>query len=348
MSAFGGAACDLHLPPTGCRKLPSFPELPRLPGKPPRWYRTWPQVLLPQPSRGVFSPRYCKPPFIRTGLAVGSISCLAHFPSDRARLWAFPAASPDTSQAWGSAPSPSPRAARGALRPNHKGFGSRSPARVPGAGRSCLTSILSRYKTRIQKSEPFHWQGLGAARSRPAAPVLIPSAVPALLSACFADTRTEDASPGQPRPGAASRGPHHSPEAAGTSAKLPVPHPSAPASLLWSGELAFNDGVCFRSSITSPGNASGTDGRTDGWDQPGCAVPADARPLSRAPCPQPAALCPVQVNRKSASMQSPPRGSYTAPPPHLPGVSQRRVWRAKRSVISTSRNSCGRSHEHFP
>lgn len=77
MSAFGGAACDLHLPPTGCRKLPSFPELPRLPGKPPRWYRTWPQVLLPQPSRWVFSPRYCKPPF-----------------SARASLWEASPASP--------------------------------------------------------------------------------------------------------------------------------------------------------------------------------------------------------------------------------------------------------------
>lgn len=47
--------------------------------------------------------------------------------------------------------------------PNCKGFGSTSPARVPGAGKACLVSILSRYKTRFEKPEPFHWQGVEAA-----------------------------------------------------------------------------------------------------------------------------------------------------------------------------------------
>lgn len=40
--------------------------------------------------------------------------------------------------------------------------------------------------------------------------------------------------------------------------------PSAPVTLLSSRELAFNNRVCFRSSITSFSNAS----RADGWDSP--------------------------------------------------------------------------------
>lgn len=99
-----------------------------------------------------------------------------------------------------------------------------------------------------------------------------------LLSACFAHTWTKDALPGplaSSDQGSGSppaltwvcihpRQPHHSPEAAGTAAKLLVPvpiHPSAPVSLLLSRALVFNDHVCFRSRITSFGNISRVDGR---------------------------------------------------------------------------------------
>lgn len=275
--------CNLHLPPTGCSKHPSSPELPRVSTGCGR------RCSCRSPRRGFSPPDIAaNSPFSARAPLWGALSASPLFPSHRARLCAFPAASPATSRARGSAPSPSPRAAHGALRPNHKRFGSHSPARVPGAGKSCLTSILSRYKTRIQKSEPFHWQRLGAARSRPAAPVLVPgeAAFPALLSACFALSHRGCNTRPAPHP----EGHIPAPRLLEPLRSCRSPRPSAPASLLRSGELAFNYRVfSLQHYITWQRRR---DGRTDRWGQPGCAVPADARPLSRprVPSPQPFAL----------------------------------------------------------
>lgn len=87
------------------------------------------------------------------------------------------------------------------------------------------------------------------------------------------------------------------------------PHPSAPVSLLLSRELVFNDRVCFRSSITSFGNAS----QADGQASPAALsllmlTPSPCRGVLRAPRRPSSPLVRMQVNRKSASVQSPRRG----------------------------------------
>lgn len=157
--------------------------------------RSWKisQVLLLQPSWWVFSPRFCTrqrtPPFPhrphRRECFCLPLSCQAvpvSEPSQTTQLF------PNTLQTSGNAPSPSPWAACEALgSAPARGLGSCSPARVPGAGRSCLSSILSRYKIRFQKSELFHWQEVGAARDSqlpqlrfPARPLSQPRSLPVL------------------------------------------------------------------------------------------------------------------------------------------------------------------------
>lgn len=123
-------------------------------------------------------------------------------------------------------------------------------------------------------------------------------------------------------------------------------HPSTPALLLLSREVVFNERVCFRSSIMSFGNASRADGR---------ASPA-ALPLPMlTPSPHSGVLCALRPSAfrkdvaESAPMQSPPRGQWLphGRPPPLLDMSQCRVWRAKRSIISTSQISCSRNHQRF-
>lgn len=139
-------------------------------------------------------------------------------------------------------------------------------------GRSCLASILSRYKTHFQKSEPFHWQEMEAAGDGQLPQLRFPArplSQPCSLHVLQTHTSRMHCLDAQPAPTGDLHpcGPHRSPEAAGTAAKLQScssRRPSAPVTLLSSRELVFNNRVCFRSSITSFSNAS----RADGWDSP--------------------------------------------------------------------------------
>lgn len=209
-------------------------------------------VLLLQRWRWVFSPRYCamqqKPLF----------SCGKHFrppPPFLIRPYPYPARakwcsfSPPLCKTPGNAPSPSPRAAR-APGQIAKGFGCRSPARVPGVGRSCLASILSRYKTRFQKSEPFHWQEMEAAGDGQLPQLRFPAR---LLSQprSLRDLQTHAARTRRPDPPASPNRGSASPRATwqprGRWNRCRAAHPRIhPLSrqLLLSRELVFNDRSC--------------------------------------------------------------------------------------------------------
>jgi len=178
-----------------------------------------------------------KPPLFQAGPPVGNIFCLLLFSSDRTHSHAFPARaklrsfSPTLGRLRGTLPA-LPRgqlAKRSALPwPNRKGLGSRSPARVPGAGRSCLASILSRYKTRFQESETFHWQEMEAARDGQLPQLQFPArprSQPCSLHVLWTHTsRMRCPDPwSTPTGGLHPRGPHRSPEATGTAAKPLVP-----------------------------------------------------------------------------------------------------------------------------
>lgn len=222
------------------------PKVATAPSKAPKPFTCWSWirslVLLLQPSWQVFSPRYCTvqqtPSFPLTRPAPPkTFSAFPPFSSDRTHIRAFPARaklhslSPTLCKLRGTLPA----LPRGQLTkhlslpwPNRKGLGSRSPARVPGAGRSCLASILSRYKTRFQKSEPFHWQEMEAARGGqlpqlqfPARPLSQPCFLHVLQTHAWR-MRLPDTRPA-PTGGLHPHRPPHSPEAAGTTAKWLVP-----------------------------------------------------------------------------------------------------------------------------
>lgn len=127
------------------------------PGCGPRCFCSSPHGGFSHPNIALCS----KPPYFHMGPPQGgNIFCLLLFSSVCTRNSAVLASaeshsfSPTLDELRGMLPA-LPRgqlAEHSALpRPNRKGLGSRSPARVPGAWRSCLASILSRYKTLFQK-----------------------------------------------------------------------------------------------------------------------------------------------------------------------------------------------------
>lgn len=218
--------CNLHLPPTGCGKHPSFPEPPRLPGTPRAGIGCGTGALAAVLVAGFLTPvlHYAANPSFPRGLLCGSVSYLAPFPSPRAHVCAFLAASPDTLQAGRSAPSSSTRALMGLFGQIAKGL---DPVpRHKCQGRGDLASHLFFLGTKHAFKSQSRFTGKGWSCSEPAS---CPSSdsqrgrFPSPPVRMFADACIEDASAGQPRPGAASHGLHHSPEAAGAAAKLPVP-----------------------------------------------------------------------------------------------------------------------------